>query len=174
MRESEVIHIAGRANCGNNIQKYTCPEQMQGLIDAYFDSCDGELLRDADGNPMLDKFQQPIFVGKHPPTTSGLARALGFKSRKTLRDYRGRKAFKDTIDAAMLRIEEYTEQRLFDRDGSNGARFSLQCNFKEWKPDPEEGTSAPTVNIICDIPKTIQESKATQAAEEVKADGGEL
>ncbi|MCC8043906.1 MAG: DNA-packaging protein [Clostridiales bacterium] len=142
--------------------KYTCKEQIEGLIDQYFEDCEGELLRDADGSPVLDKFSQPIYVGKHPPTSAGLARALGFNSRTSLWNYRGKKEFKDTIDAAMLRLEEYTEQRLFDRDGINGARFSLQCNFKQWKPDPEDDGGAPSITIINDIPRVASEATAAQ------------
>lgn len=38
----------------------------------------------------------------------------------------------NTITRAKTRVEAYTEQRLFDRDGSNGAQFSLRNNFKGW------------------------------------------
>ena len=157
--------------------RYSCKEEIEGLIEKYFEDCEGELLLDADGNPVLDKFQQPIFINRKPPTSAGLARALGFKSRTSLWNYRGKKEFKDTIDAAMLRLEEYTEQRLFDRDGQNGARFSLQFNFRGWRDEKSEDDKSPAINIICDIPKTAAESaeggeaKATPA-EGVKADDG--
>ena len=29
-------------------------------------------------------------------------------------------------------VEQYAEMRLFDRDGANGAKFSLANNFKGW------------------------------------------
>lgn len=38
----------------------------------------------------------------------------------------------DTITRAKTMIEAYTEERLFDRDGSNGAQFSLRNNFAGW------------------------------------------
>jgi hypothetical protein len=137
--------------------KYTSKDQIVDLIEDYFRKCEGELLLDANGNPMLDKQSQPIFIGRKPPTTAGLARALGFKSRTSLWKYHGKAEFKDTIDEAMLRIEEYTEQRLFDRDGANGAKFSLQYNFKGWK-ETEDGEQAHTINIVCDIPRAPAES----------------
>ena len=31
-----------------------------------------------------------------------------------------------------IRDRAYTEERLFDRDGSNGAQFSLRNNFRGW------------------------------------------
>ena len=173
--ESEVRRMAGKRYSGGPSPKYESKEQIEGLIDQYFEDCEGELLTDADGNPVLDKFSQPIFINRRPPTTSGLARALGFRSRTSLWNYRGKKEFKDTIDAAMLRIEEYTEQRLFDRDGSNGAQFSLQFNFRGWKEEKNEEVKSPAINIICDIPKTAAESveeTATPEAGDVKADDG--
>lgn len=38
----------------------------------------------------------------------------------------------NTITRAKTMIEAYTEERLFDREGSNGAQFSLRNNFKGW------------------------------------------
>ncbi len=140
-------------HAGGTPPKYTSKEQIEGLIEKYFEDCEGELLRDADGNPVLDKFSQPIFIDRRPPTTAGLARALGFKSRTSLWNYKGKKEFRNTIEAAMLRIEEYTEQRLFDRDGSNGAKFSLQFNFKGWREEKAEEEKSPAVTIVNDIPK---------------------
>lgn len=43
-----------------------------------------------------------------------------------------------TITRAKSRVEEYAESRLFDRDGSNGAQFSLRNNFKGWNIDNEQ------------------------------------
>ena len=39
----------------------------------------------------------------------------------------------DTITRAKTRIEQYAEERLFDKDGANGAKFSLANNFEGWK-----------------------------------------
>lgn len=128
--------------------KYSSPEEMQARIDGYFDDCAGTILRDNVGKAVLDKSGRPVVVGAHPPTSSGLARALGFLSRQSLLDYRARKEFMDTVTRAMLRLEEFTEERLFDRDGVQGAKFSLTNNFKGWserqqldlKPDDERMT----------------------------------
>lgn len=158
---------------GGASPKYTSKEQIEGLIDKYFEDCEGELLRDADGNPVLDKFGQPIYANRKPPTTAGLARALGFHSRTSLWNYKGKKEFRAAIEAAMLRIEEYTEQRLFDRDGSNGAKFSLQYNFKGWREDKDDGEKAPAINIICDIPKSPAESADGLRATATPAGDGE-
>lgn len=134
--------------------KYTSKEQIIGLIDDYFASCEGEVLRNGEGNPMFDKFGLPIMIHQRPPTTAGLARALGFATRQSLFQYKAKKEFTDVIQAALLRIEQYTEERLFDRDGVRGATFSLQNNFRFWKGKEEkEDTGAAVVKIICDIPR---------------------
>ena len=109
--------------------RYTRPEDMQTKIDAYFTECDGKILMTNDGEPVLDRKGQPVIIGKKPPTVTGLARALGFTSRQTLLNYQGKPTFVDTITRAKLRIEEYAETRLYDRDGARGAEFTLKFNF---------------------------------------------
>jgi hypothetical protein len=56
----------------------------------------------------------------------------------------------DTITRAKARVEEYTEQRLFDRDGVNGAKFSLINNFKGWRDKPREDEEEGGVTIVDD------------------------
>ena len=118
---------------------------------------------------MVDKFGYPIFIGQRPPTVTGLALALGFKSRQSLLNYAGKKEFRDVITEAKSRIEMYVEERLFDKDGANGAKFSLQNNFKGWDADKkaEEDGKAPAINIICDIPR-IAEAPIKEDSEEEK------
>ena len=146
--------MATKKNVGGRPPKYTDPEELAAKIDAYFESCDGELLKDPEsGEPVLDKYQHPIYVNRRPPTSAGLARALGFRSRTSLFDYKGKKQFKDVIEDAILRLEERTEERLYDRDGANGAKFSLQNNFRWRDSNKDDESKAPAVNIICDIPR---------------------
>ena len=133
---------------------YTTPEEMQDKIDAYFAECEGEILRDNEGKPILDKFGHPNIIGAKPPTITGLALAIGFNSRQTLLNYQAKAGFKEVLIRAKSRVEAYTEERLFDKDGANGARFSLQFNFKGWREDKDDESKAPVVNIICDIPRT--------------------
>lgn len=109
--------------------KYKNPEEMQRVIDDYFDSCAGRLATDEDGQPILNKFGEPVYLDQHPPTVTGLALALGFSSRQTLLNYQARPAFMDTITRAKSRCEAYAEERLYDRDGARGAQFSLEHNF---------------------------------------------
>lgn len=134
--------------------KWTDPAEMEAAINAYFTECEGKLLKDKDGCDLLDKFGRPVIVGAKPPTASGLAYYLGFKTRRSLLDYKGKKAFKDVIERAKLRLQVYTEERLYDRDGQRGAEFSLKYNFdgQEVEKDKTEN-GAQVVKIICDIPR---------------------
>lgn len=122
--------------------KYKNAGEMQEKIDAYFKACEGEMLTNEDGTVMTDKFGRPIVIGARPPTVTGLALALGFTSRQALLNYQAKKAFVDTVTRAKARIEAYTEERLFDRDGVQGAKFSLQNNFRGWSERPAGQVSA--------------------------------
>lgn len=126
---------------------FSSAKQMQKKIDEYFESCAGEPFL-IDGEPYVDKHGEVVLVGAHPPTVTGLALALGFESRQSLIDYREKDEFTDTITRAKMRVEEYCEQRLFDRDGQRGAEFSLKYNFR-WaeERDEDEGEESGVVML---------------------------
>jgi hypothetical protein len=111
---------------------FTSAEEMQEKIDAYFKECEGKIMKDEEGKPLLNKYGQPIIYGAKPLTITGLALAIGFNSRQSLLNYEGQEEFLDTIKRAKAKVEQYAEERLFDKDGSNGAKFSLSNNFKGW------------------------------------------
>lgn len=113
--------------------RYKDKAEIEEKINTYFNSCKGEILMNKQtGEPILTKYGQPVIVNAKPPTVTGLALALGFTSRQSLLNYQAKKEFMDTITRAKMVVEEYTEGRLFDKDGSNGAKFSLMNNFKGW------------------------------------------
>ena len=47
------------------------------------------------------------------------------------------------------------EVHLFDKDGANGAKFSLQNNFRWRDGNKDDAEKAPSVTIINDIPRTV-------------------
>ena len=112
---------------------YNSVEEIEEKIEAYFKECEGKPLCDADGIPVVDKWGNPIMYGVRPLTITGLALALGFTSRQALLNYQAKPMFVDTITRAKARIEQYAEERLFDKDGANGAKFSLANNFDGWR-----------------------------------------
>ena len=110
---------------------YKTVEEMQEVIDKYFEDCDGEYVV-IDGCVVTDKNGYPIKTKPRPLTITGLALALGFSGRQALLNYEDKPEFMDTIKRAKSRIEQYAEERLFDKDGVNGAKFNLSNNFKGW------------------------------------------
>lgn len=132
---------------------YKSKEEIQEKIDKYFFDCEGEVLKDEEGNPILNKYGGVIIMGSKPPTITGLALALGFSSRQALLNYQDREEFNDTIMRAKSRVEQYAEERLFDRDGSNGAQFSLKNNFKGWNADKKEENQQGGITIVNNIPR---------------------
>lgn len=120
-------------NKGGRPPFYNTKEEMQEKIDAYFEECKGRYLEDAEGNTVRDKYGYPVIIDARPLTITGLALALGFTSRQALLNYQAKDEFVDTILRAKAKVECYAEERLFDKDGANGAKFSLANNFEGWK-----------------------------------------
>ena len=110
---------------------YKTPEEMQKVIDKYFDDCRGEYII-VDGCAVTDKNGHPVKTKERPLTITGLALALGFTSRQALLNYEAKEEFVDTIKRAKSIVEQYAEERLYDKDGVNGAKFNLSNNFKGW------------------------------------------
>ena len=134
--------------------KYKTVKEMQEMIDKYFKDCEGKILKDSEGNTIYDKYGYPLIVDRKPLTVTGLALALGFNSRQALLNYQAKSEFNDTITRAKTRIEQYAEERLFDKDGANGAKFSLANNFDGWKEKQQieaDVSNTVTINIeLCD------------------------
>lgn len=121
--------------------QYSSPEQLQDKVNEYFDSCYGPGYYK--GEPILDKDGNPVIVQREPFTVAGLARHLKL-SRMALCKYEtyGKtglipREYADIIVDAKLRIQEYAEKRLYDKEGSSGARFVLEAGFG-WMTKVEE------------------------------------
>ena len=89
---------------GGRPLKFQSVEEMQEMIDAYFEKCDAE---------------------EEPYTITGLAIALGATSRQTIINYEKRDEFFDTIKSAKLRVENYAEKQALTKN-SAGAIFVLK------------------------------------------------
>ena len=139
---------------------YKTVNEIEGKIDAYFKECEGEILKDDNGKTVLNKFGNPVVINRKPPTVTGLALALGFTSRLDLLRYQGKEEFCNTITRAKARVEQYAEERLFDRDGSNGAQFSLRNNFKGWDADKKNDDSGDgKITIVNNIPRPEKQNE---------------
>ncbi len=82
----------------------------------------------------FEKAVEAYFADNKTPTWTGLALHLGFESRQSLQDYKGKPEFSYSIKKALARIEENYEQGLFSRNPA-GAIFALK-NFG-WKDKQE-------------------------------------
>jgi hypothetical protein len=121
-------------NEGGRPLKYKNVEEMQKLIDAYFDSCYEEIwVNDKVKGwiPVLDRFGNVRKEQVKPFSVTGLALAIG-TSRETLLEYQNREEFIDAIKAAKLRIESYAEESLYTLKNPAGVIFSLKNNYG-WK-----------------------------------------
>ena len=138
--------------------KYKSKEEIEEKIEQYFKDCEGHALTDNEGNTVYNKWGYPVIVDRKPPTVTGLALALGFSTRLILLNYQGKKEFMNTITRAKSRVEQYAEERLFDKDGTSGAQFSLRNNFKGWDADKkEEETDTGGIVIVNNIPRPGKE-----------------
>ena len=134
--------------------KYKTKEEIEKKIEEYFRECEGMPMLDDEGKQIVNKYGYPCYIKPpKPPTVTGLALALGFTSRLDLLRYQGKKEFCNTITRAKSRVEEYAESRLFDRDGSNGAQFSLRNNFQGWNSEKDESETLESITIVNNIPK---------------------
>lgn len=125
-------------NKGGRPPKYKNKEEIEGLIEKYFEDCKGKPYLDDKGVPVHANNGKVLWEEyPHPPTVTGLALALGFTTRHALLNYQGKEEFVHTITRAKTYIEEYAERRLYDREGVQGAKFVLINNFKNWSDSPK-------------------------------------
>lgn len=90
---------------------YDTPEKLERAIEEYFEKCqpepftiNGEPVRDAKGN---------VVMNHKVPTTAGLALHLGYESRQSLYDQKGRgEEFSYIIKRAIMAIEDRHESNL--------------------------------------------------------------
>lgn len=135
--------------------KYASAAELQAACDAYFDSCRGHYRRDDAGAYVLDKLGRPILEDSRPLTISGLQMALGFRSRQSLMDYGGRPAFAYIIQRARLRIENYAEERLYDKEGCMGAKWALTVCFGWGRDAVADDKPTPVVRVLMDAKNTL-------------------
>lgn len=137
-----IVERKEKPGLGGRPPYYSSPEEMQEVIDKYFDDADAK---------------------KWPYTIPDLALALGFTSRTSLLNYAGKPEFVDTIKRAKLRIEGQRARQLVQGSGIvAGQIFDLKNNFG-WKDSQEKVISGAMNNVNIGLvgmppePKNIEE-----------------
>lgn len=105
------------------------PLELELLADEYFDTC---------------------VEHSRPLTLPGLAYALGFSGTRTLHTYRNdesHKEFNDAANRAVLRIEQFTAEKLFDK-GVNVAGPVFALKNQGWRDKPEGEQETMIVKIV--------------------------
>ena len=129
----------------------TSVEECEEKIQKYFEWCDGEIMTDDAGKVLLNNRGEPIIINRHPPTTIGLALALGFVAEQSLYDYckrPGYEAYSEPITRARARIQQYTMERLYDRDGARGAEFVMKYCYGYAKQDQQEQEQNSALGVV--------------------------
>ena len=110
---------------------FESPEQMQGLIDEYFEYIRSE---------------------NEPATITGLCLYLGFESRQSFYEYGEKKDFTYTIKRARMMIENSYERNLSIANSPTGSIFALKnlgwSDKVEVDNKSSDGSMTPVINII--------------------------
>lgn len=107
--------------------KYDSLEALEKGIESYFADCEAKPVLDDDGNIMTDKSGRPVFYPSQPPTLEKLALYLNISVR-TLCNYTGNPDYLPAIQRARERCLAYAAERLYDKDGVQGAKFYATNN----------------------------------------------
>ena len=107
--------------------KYDNLEDLEAGIEKYFADCDAKPILDPDGKQITDKNGNPMFFPPKPYTMEGLALALNITVR-TLSNYAEKDDYFPAINHARARCLSYKAERLYDKDGVQGAKFDLSNN----------------------------------------------
>ncbi len=98
--------------------------------DAYFKSRK-TIRTDKNGNPVMDEGGNVLFGTDAPYTMTGYAEAIGLSSVEELFGFPDEER-QLLVKKALLRIEAYAEEHLFNKDSFPGAKLFLSVNFKRW------------------------------------------
>lgn len=124
--------------------KYQTPEEMEAVVQDYFDSCD---------------------EAGASYTVAGLAYHLGFAYSESLRDYEGKDDFHYIIRRAKLRIEMQRSEQLVQGQGVvAGQIFDLKCNFQWQEPaqrteinNPDGNLGTKVTTVLPSAPLSLEE-----------------
>jgi len=151
--------------------KFSSPEDMQAKIQHYFDSItitepvyDYVVTgKDKKGKNVMEKVPKLNNAGEQIYKTSyietpgiiAMCRHIGTQ-RETLNQYKRKEGFKEVIESAKERIEQYLEEQLYRNTQVTGIIFNLKNNFG-WKDQQHlEHTGANGGPIVVKLPDELE------------------
>ena len=84
------------------------------------------------GEVLVDEKGKPLKKQELPYTLTGLALSLGLDSREALFEFKDEKMQK-LVRMAIMKIEEYAEEKLFCKEAFSGVKLFLSVNFDRWQ-----------------------------------------
>lgn len=157
--------------------KYRTAKEMNEAIQEYFKECDSyTYLLNKDGDPVMYKGNPVYDKAPVPYTETGLARFLGFSRLDNFKRYIGKDeiqkedeydrfladsydhtTFRKVINDAFLRVDEYREKALYDKNSVTGARFALET--RGWGSKKEIDVNVKAVGAIVSEEEAIKRLK---------------
>lgn len=111
--------------------EYSSPEEMQKVIDEYFEWCRGEFSEKIiekydEETGEIKQYKETITI-REPEryTITGLGLYLGFSCRETFDYYQQKPEFSDTVKRAKYRVENRYEKAL-ENNNAAGSIFALK------------------------------------------------
>lgn len=130
------------------LPRFESGKEIDSRVERYFQQCEGTAVCRESGEPVLDKQNRPVSVGGRTPTLAGLALALGFSRREELLNYPEDGPFAKALRRARLRLEDYLEGELMDKDRFQGAKFNLRNSYGWEDRGPGDREEAAGVVLI--------------------------
>ncbi len=105
--------------------------ELKKRVDGYFESRLAPVT-DKNGVPITDECGKIIKKVSLPYTLTGLALAVGCESRDELFTFEDPEMNR-FMKMSVLKVEEYAEERLFNKEAFSGVKLFLAVNFDRWR-----------------------------------------
>ena len=111
-------------------------KELEKRINKYFQSRTSPLV-DKNGCAVLDEDGNAQMKSTLPYTLTGLALSLGLDSREALFSFED-EDMRRLVKMAVLRVEEYAEEKLFSKEAFSGVKLFLSVNFERWQNNEKD------------------------------------
>ena len=104
-------------HAGGRPPKYSTPEEMQAVVDDYFESCWVEKITETENKETGEIITSNVRYQNRPYTMAGLAYHLEMTTQG-VREYGGKDEFSCIVKRAKQKVEMSWEEQLYDGKGS--------------------------------------------------------